>query len=120
MIATPAVAAFDHAPVLAAELIDALTPRDDGVYVDGTVGGAGHSGLLLGRAPGARLIAIDRDPTALAASRAALAGSGDRVELVHGEYGDLAEILAAPGAARVLGIALEVGRASCRASVEIS
>jgi 16S rRNA (cytosine1402-N4)-methyltransferase len=112
MIATAAVAAFDHAPVLSAELIDVLSPRDDGVYVDGTVGGAGHSGLLLGRVPGARLIAIDRDPTALAASRAALAVFGDRAELVHGEYADLAEILAARGVAQVDGIALDLGVSS--------
>ena len=112
MIATAAVAAFDHAPVLATELIDALSPRDDGIYIDGTVGGAGHSGLLLGRAPGARLIAIDRDQTALEASRAALAGFGDRAELVHGEYGDLAEILAARGVAQVDGIALDLGVSS--------
>jgi 16S rRNA (cytosine1402-N4)-methyltransferase len=112
MIATAAVAAFDHAPVLAAELLDALSPQDNGIYVDGTVGGAGHSGLILGRAPGARLIAIDRDPSALAASRAALAAFGDRVELVHGEYGDLAQILAARGIAGVDGIALDLGVSS--------
>src|SRR3954469_7962056 len=103
MILAAAVAAFDHAPVLAAELLDALSPRDHGIYVDGTVGGAGHAALLLGRAPAARLIGIDRDPAALAASREALAaaGAGDRVQLVHGEYGDLPEILARLGAGPV-------------------
>jgi 16S rRNA (cytosine1402-N4)-methyltransferase len=112
MILAAAVAAFDHAPVLAAELLDALSPRDSGVYVDGTVGGAGHSALLLGRAPAARLIAIDRDPSALEASRAALAAFGDRAELVHGEYGDLSEILAERGIAQVDGIALDLGVSS--------
>src|SRR5215467_10566332 len=108
MIATPAVAPFAHAPVLATELLDALTIRDDGVYVDGTVGGAGHAVLLLGRAPRARLIAIDRDPTALAASREALAAFAVRAELVHGEYGDLAQILGERGIATVDGIALDL------------
>ncbi|HEX8111172.1 MAG TPA: 16S rRNA (cytosine(1402)-N(4))-methyltransferase, partial [Kofleriaceae bacterium] len=85
---------FAHAPVLAAEVLDSLRPRDHGVYVDGTVGGAGHATLLLGRAPAVRLIGIDRDPAALAASREALAAFADRVQLVHGEYGDLPRILA--------------------------
>jgi 16S rRNA (cytosine1402-N4)-methyltransferase len=103
MIATAAVTPFAHAPVLSAEVLDALQPRDHGVYVDGTVGGAGHATLLLGRAPAARLIGIDRDPAALAASREALAaaGAGERVQLVHGEYGDLPGILAQLGAGPV-------------------
>src|SRR5262249_20725116 len=104
MIATAAVVAFAHAPVLAAEVIDALVPRDHGVYVDGTLGGAGHALRLLARTPTARLIGIDRDPAALAASSAALAGVADRVELVHGAYGDLAELLAARRIAAVDGI----------------
>src|SRR5262245_28967319 len=56
MIATAAVAPFAHAPVLAAEVLDALRPRDHGHYVDGTVGGAGHAALVLSGAPAARLI----------------------------------------------------------------
>src|SRR5262249_25051947 len=101
MIATAAVAPFAHAPVLAAEVLDALRPRNHGIYIDGTVGGAGHAALLLGRAPAARLIGIDRDPAALAASREALAAMSDRVRLVHGEYGDLPRILDELGAGPV-------------------
>jgi 16S rRNA (cytosine1402-N4)-methyltransferase len=112
MIATAAVARFAHAPVLAAELLDALPPKDHGLYVDGTVGGAGHAGLLLGRAPAARLIGLDRDPAALAASREALAGVSDRVRLVHGEYGDLPRILAELGAGPADGILLDLGVSS--------
>src|SRR5690242_2438636 len=104
MIATAAVASFAHAPVLAAEVLEALQPRDHGIYIDGTVGGAGHATLLLGRAPAARLIGVDRDPAALAASRAALAVWSERVELIHGEYGDLPQLLAERGAAPVDGI----------------
>jgi 16S rRNA (cytosine1402-N4)-methyltransferase len=112
MIATGAVSTFAHASVLAAEVVDALAPRDHGLYVDGTVGGAGHARRLLDHAPGARLIAIDRDPDALAASRNALAEVADRVELVHGAYGDLTAILAARGIARVDGILLDLGVSS--------
>ncbi len=101
MIATAAVVHFAHAPVLSAEVLDALQPRDHGIYIDGTVGGAGHATLLLGRAPAARLIGIDRDPAALAASREALAPYADRVQLIHGEYGDLPRILAELGAGPV-------------------
>ena len=114
MIATAPVADFAHAPVLADEVIDALAPRDHGVYVDGTLGGAGHSRLLLARAPTARLIGIDRDPAALAASRAALDREpvADRVDFVHGTYGELAELLAARGLDRVDGILLDLGVSS--------
>jgi 16S rRNA (cytosine1402-N4)-methyltransferase len=111
MIATAAVIPFAHAPVLAAEVLEALQPRDHGIYVDGTVGGGGHATVLLGRAPAARLIGIDRDPAALAASREALAASADRVELIHGEYGDLPRILAGRGAP-VDGILLDLGVSS--------
>jgi 16S rRNA (cytosine1402-N4)-methyltransferase len=112
MIATAAVAPFAHAPVLAAEVLEVLQPRDHGLYVDGTVGGGGHATLLLGRAPAARLVGIDRDPAALAASREALAGLGDRVELIHGEYGDLPRLLAERGAPPVDGILLDLGVSS--------
>ncbi|HEX3760737.1 MAG TPA: 16S rRNA (cytosine(1402)-N(4))-methyltransferase RsmH [Kofleriaceae bacterium] len=112
MIASAAVVGFVHAPVLAAEVIDALQPRDHGVYVDGTVGGAGHASRLFGQAPAARLIGIDRDPAALAASREALAGCADRVQLVHGEYGDLPRILAELGTGPVDGILLDLGVSS--------
>jgi 16S rRNA (cytosine1402-N4)-methyltransferase len=112
MIATAAVISFAHAPVLAAEVLDALQPRDHGLYVDGTVGGAGHAAMILGRAPAARLIGLDRDPAALAASREALAGFSDRAELVHGEYGDLPRILAERGAPPVDGILLDLGVSS--------
>jgi 16S rRNA (cytosine1402-N4)-methyltransferase len=112
MIATAAVISFAHAPVLAAEVLSALRPRDHGLYVDGTVGGAGHAAVILGHAPAARLIGLDRDPTALAASREALGPLSDRARLIHGEYGDLPAILAGLGAALVDGILLDLGVSS--------
>jgi len=112
VLAPPAVAGFEHAPVLAAEVLEYLAPRDHGVYVDGTLGGAGHAARLLAAAPGASLIGIDRDPEALEASRERLAPFGDRARLVHGTYGDLPRILGELGLAQVDGILLDLGVSS--------
>ena len=112
MIATPAVTGFAHESVLAAEVLEALAPRDHGVYVDGTLGGAGHAAQILERAPTAQLIGIDRDPSALAASRAALAAFGERARVVHGEYDGMDRILATRGVTQVDGILLDLGVSS--------
>jgi 16S rRNA (cytosine1402-N4)-methyltransferase len=106
------VAEFTHASVLAAEVIDCLALRDHGVYVDGTLGGGGHAAQILTRAPKACLIGIDRDPFALAKSREVLAPFADRARLIHGEYGDLARILADQGITQVNGILLDLGVSS--------
>jgi 16S rRNA (cytosine1402-N4)-methyltransferase len=102
------VIAFTHRSVLKAEVIEYLCPRDHGVYVDCTVGGGGHSEAILEAAP-ARVIGLDRDPSALTATRARL---GDRIELVHGELGDISEILASLNIARVDGFVLDLGVSS--------
>jgi 16S rRNA (cytosine1402-N4)-methyltransferase len=112
MIASPAVAGFAHESVLAAEVLEALGHRDHGIYVDGTLGGAGHAAQLLGRVTDASLIGIDRDPSALTASGEVLATFAGRARLVHGEYGDLAQILAELGVAQVDGILLDLGVSS--------
>jgi 16S rRNA (cytosine1402-N4)-methyltransferase len=106
------VAGFAHASVLAAEVIHALGPRDRGVYVDGTLGYAGHARELLRAAPGATVIGIDRDPDAVSASRELLAPFGDRARLIHGEYDELPRILAELGVSRVDGILLDLGVSS--------
>ncbi|HEU0031066.1 MAG TPA: 16S rRNA (cytosine(1402)-N(4))-methyltransferase RsmH [Kofleriaceae bacterium] len=105
-------AAFEHASVLTAEVLEHLDPRDDGVYVDGTIGGAGHALAILTRAPGVRLVGIDRDPTALEAARVRLGAVLDRVTLVHGTYGELPAILRDHGIDRVRGILLDLGVSS--------
>src|SRR5437016_4649790 len=112
MIATVAMAAFAHAPVLATEVLEALAPQDHGLYIDGTIGGGGHARQILLRAPDARLIGIDRDPAALAASREVLADVADRVELVHAAYGDLAGVLADRDISQVDGLLLDLGVSS--------
>ncbi len=99
---------FAHATVLLAETIDALAIRDHGVYVDGTLGGAGHANAILEALPTTRLIGIDRDPMALAAARERLAPYGDRVRLVHAEYSEIPRLVTEP----VQGILLDLGVSS--------
>ncbi|NJK34404.1 MAG: 16S rRNA (cytosine(1402)-N(4))-methyltransferase RsmH [Oscillatoriales cyanobacterium SM2_2_1] len=78
--------AFHHTPVLPVEVLAALSPVDGGHYLDCTVGGGGHSRLILTAAQGARLTCLDRDEAALAAARDTLATWGDRVEFCHGNF----------------------------------
>ncbi len=103
---------FEHTSVLAAEVLEHLAHRDHGVYVDGTLGGAGHARALLERLPGASLIGIDRDPSALTAAGAILAPFGDRARLIHGEYADLPRVLSDLKIAQVDGILLDLGVSS--------
>lgn len=90
--------AFHHVPVLLDEVVQALEPRPDGTYVDCTVGGAGHSWALAERlGPQGRLVAFDRDATAVEVARARLAGVPPRVDVVHAPFSRLGEALAELG-----------------------
>jgi 16S rRNA (cytosine1402-N4)-methyltransferase len=100
-----------HAPVLLAETIDALAPRDDGIYVDGTFGRGGYTRALLGAAR-CRVFAIDRDPDAIASGAALSAQASGRLTLIEGRYGEMERLLAAFGVADVAGIALDLGPSS--------
>lgn len=84
---------YTHRPVLLQQCIEALQIKPDGVYVDGTLGRAGHSRAIAQRLTTGRLICIDRDQAALDAAPDRLEGLMDHVTLVHGNFGDLAEIL---------------------------
>jgi 16S rRNA (cytosine1402-N4)-methyltransferase len=97
-----------HASVLVAEVLEALSLRKGGVYVDGTLGRGGHTAAILDHTD-ARVIGIDRDPHALAATRERL---GDRAELVHGRFADLPRILHDLKIAHVDGILLDLGVSS--------
>ena len=103
---------FDHASVLAAEVIEHLAHRNHGLYVVGTLGGAGHAEALLQALPEARLIGIDRDPSALEAARVRLARFGDRARVIHAEYAEIPRVLAESGESRVDGILLDLGVSS--------
>ncbi|MEW5745650.1 MAG: 16S rRNA (cytosine(1402)-N(4))-methyltransferase RsmH [Nitrospirota bacterium] len=97
-----------HTPVLLRETMEMLQVRDDGVYVDATVGLGGHSAEILGRlGPTGRLVGIDRDDDALAAARERL-GNG-RVRLVKGSFSDLKDILQALAPSAVDGALFDLG-----------
>ncbi len=85
--------AYGHRPVLLAECLDALCIRPDGVYVDGTLGRAGHSLEIAKRLTTGRLIGIDRDETAIAAAQERLRDYMDHVTLVHSNFDRIGEIL---------------------------
>jgi 16S rRNA (cytosine1402-N4)-methyltransferase len=99
-----------HRPVLAAEAIDALAIRPEGIYVDGTFGRGGHSRLILERlGPRGRLIALDRDPQAVAAA-GAIADS--RFCIRHASFGALAQALDEQAVPRVQGLLFDLGLSS--------
>ncbi len=100
-----------HVPVLPAEVVGLLRPEGGGTLVDCTVGLGGHAALLLG-AGATRLVGLDRDPHALAAARQVLATFGDRVELVHADYRDVARVLDERGIAQVDGMLADLGLSS--------
>lgn len=101
-----------HTPVLLRETVDALAVKPGGVYVDGTLGRAGHALEILARAgDGARLVGIDRDEQALSES-AELLGKMPGVTLAHGCHGDIARIVREAGIDAVDGILLDLGVSS--------
>jgi len=104
---------FVHESVMIRETLEALDPRAGGLYADATAGGGGHSQALLdASAPDGRVLAIDRDPDAVAEVRRRLAGYGERALVVHGDYADLGEILQRVGAQRVDGLVADLGVSS--------
>ena len=103
---------FYHVSVLLQECLDGLNIRPDGIYVDGTLGGAGHSSEIAKRLTTGRLIGIDRDTTALAAAEARLAPYKDRVTLVHSNFSRMKDVLKDLGIPGVDGILLDLGVSS--------
>ena len=103
---------FHHISVLLEESIEALNIRPDGIYLDGTLGGAGHSSEIARRLTTGTLIGVDRDPKALAAAAERLAPWAERVRLIHGNFRDLEAILDGLGIPGVDGILLDLGVSS--------
>lgn len=103
---------FHHVSVLLDECIQGLNIRPDGIYVDGTLGGAGHSSEIVKRLTTGRLIGIDRDPVALKAAGERLAPYADRVTLVHSNFCEIAHVLEDLGIEKVDGILLDLGVSS--------
>jgi 16S rRNA (cytosine1402-N4)-methyltransferase len=103
---------YIHKPVLLRESIKALNIRPDGIYVDGTLGRAGHSREVAQRLTTGRLICIDRDGAAIDAAKERLAPWLDRVTLVRGNYSELADILRDCGVPAVDGSLFDLGVSS--------
>jgi 16S rRNA (cytosine1402-N4)-methyltransferase len=106
-----------HEPVMVAETLELLEPSRGGLFVDCTVGLGGHSRALL-EAGATRLLGLDRDLSALALARDALAGSADRVELVHADYRDLDRVLDERGIEKAAGILADLGVSSMQFDAE--
>ncbi|KYK49351.1 16S rRNA (cytosine(1402)-N(4))-methyltransferase [Bradyrhizobium liaoningense] len=100
-----------HIPVLGREAVAHLAPREGGVYVDATFGAGGYSRAIL-EVPGTRLIAIDRDRTAIAGGAGLVERSAGRLMLVEGRFSDLAEVCAAQGVEAIDGVVMDVGVSS--------
>ena len=103
---------FHHISVLLEECLDGLNIKPDGIYVDGTLGGAGHSSQIVKRLTSGRLIGIDRDPIALEASGKRLEPYKDRVTLVHSNFCEMKQVMEDLGISGVDGILLDLGVSS--------
>ena len=103
---------FSHVPVLLRECIEGLAIRPDGVYVDGTLGRAGHSREIARRLTTGRLICIDRDEAAIGAAKTRLAEYMDRVTLVRSNFSAVGEILRELGIAGADGMLFDLGVSS--------
>ena len=105
--------AYGHRPVLLDECLEALAIRPDGIYVDGTLGRAGHSLEILRRlGPKGRLIGVDRDETAIQAAQERLAEFAGRFTLVHSNFSRVGEILDELGIRQVDGMLFDLGVSS--------
>ena len=104
---------YGHKPVLLDECLDALAIKPDGIYLDGTLGRAGHSLEIARRLSGkGRLIGVDRDETALEAAKQRLADYMDRVTLVHSNFSEIHAILDQLGIDKIDGMLFDLGVSS--------
>jgi 16S rRNA (cytosine1402-N4)-methyltransferase len=101
-----------HVPVLLAEVCEALDVRRGGSFIDGTFGAGGYSRAILEANPKNQVLAVDRDPEAIAAGATLAIRSKGRLRLVSGRFGELDRIAAAHGCAEVGGIVLDIGVSS--------
>lgn len=100
-----------HIPVLLPEMLDALAPRDGGIYLDGTFGRGGYSRAILD-ASDCKVWAIDRDPAAIEEARIIEADFPGRFTILCGKFGDMEDLLAGAGVDRLDGIVLDIGVSS--------
>lgn len=105
------MARFEHTPVLLTATLDGLNIKPGGSYIDGTLGGGGHTEGMLARGAG-RVLGIDRDPAALQAAAERFSAYSDRLMLVHGNFRDVGTIAQAHGFDAVDGMLLDIGVSS--------
>jgi 16S rRNA (cytosine1402-N4)-methyltransferase len=105
---------FDHEPVMVDEVVALFTPVPPGVVIDATAGAGGHAAALLAAHPKLRLLCLDRDADAVAATRARLEGYGSRAEVRHARFDRLGEVAAERGIAPgdVSGVLFDLGVSS--------
>ncbi len=103
---------FEHKSVLLDECIDNLNIKPDCIYVDGTLGGAGHSLEIVKRLDGGKLIAFDRDIEAIENAKKVLSGYMDRVVLIHSNFENLSSELEKIGVEKIDGLLLDLGVSS--------
>jgi 16S rRNA (cytosine1402-N4)-methyltransferase len=100
-----------HVPVMLAEVLASLAPRDGATYCDGTFGGGGYAGAILAAAR-CTLYAIDRDPDAIARGASLAARYPDRIHLLEGRFGDLLSLMQQAGVTQLDGVVLDLGVSS--------
>jgi 16S rRNA (cytosine1402-N4)-methyltransferase len=103
--------AAGHVPVMLAEMLAALAPRDAEIFLDGTFGGGGYADAIL-RAADCTVWAIDRDPAAVARGAAMAAAHPGRLHVIEGSFGDMLALLGARGVTTLDGVVLDLGVSS--------
>lgn len=102
---------MSHVPVMLAEVLEALQPRDGAHYVDGTFGGGGYTRAIL-EAADCKVLGIDRDPAAIARGQALVAAYPGRLTLAHGTFSEMDNLLAEAGVSATDGVVLDLGVSS--------
>ena len=103
---------FKHYSVMLSETVDGLNIKDGGIYVDGTLGGGGHSEEILKRAKNVHIIGIDQDEEALSAAEKRLSRYAENITLVHDNFSNINSILDSLGIDKIDGIVLDLGVSS--------
>ena len=103
---------FEHRPVMLDEIVELLSGVPAGVYLDATLGGAGHASAVLDAAPQLRLVGIDQDPDAVEAATAALNRFGDRATVVRARFDRVGEVLDSMGVGSVTAALFDLGVSS--------
>jgi 16S rRNA (cytosine1402-N4)-methyltransferase len=103
---------FEHRPVMVDQIVDLLARAPEGVYLDATLGGAGHAVAVLDAAPQLRLVGLDQDPAAVEAATARLAPFGERATVVRSRFDRAGQVLDAHGVDRLSAALFDLGVSS--------